>query len=217
MSEKLPNAPSTEKAITIIDKSSSLPEINAALKSFAVALDTNPDNKFILKAIQIMEGLKTHRIKKLWKIKDTQKKEENVSIPRQVIENMVLAKKAISLNLTKKRERFPFPGLTSAVYNKLKKEELELEAEFGKSFSDFVTPLSEILQEFKDKGMEIYLGEDAKNPVIIPAGNPDAKSNSLFLGHLKIPNDINNELKALIIADRLIRSLQDKLQKTSSK
>ncbi len=166
MSEKLPNAPNTEKTITIIDKSSSLPEINAALKSFVAALDTNQDDTFILRAIQIIEDLKTHHIKKLWKIKATQKKEENVSIPRQVIENMVLAKKAISLNLIKKREQFPFPGLTSAVYNKLKKEELELEEEFGKSFSSFVTPLSEVLQEFKDKGMEIYLGEDAKIPLL---------------------------------------------------
>ncbi|KKQ46131.1 MAG: hypothetical protein US63_C0006G0008 [Candidatus Moranbacteria bacterium GW2011_GWC2_37_8] len=104
----------------------------------------------------------------------------------------------LSKELAESGEKFSFSGIESDSYAKLKAEEDE--------FPGFVTPIDELIQQFKDEGMKIAVvsGKNAKagNVFVLPFGSDDIKNDSIFPEKLQISENMDERLKELILLRR---------------
>jgi len=99
---------------------------------------------------------------------------------------------------TLSNKQFPFPGIKTESYRQLKKEEEE--------FPGYVTPIDELLHEFRNKGMTVYSKHPPKNIILIPIGTKDVVQNSILPYDLLLTENITGELRELVRLDRLLKS-----------
>ncbi|MFA5986004.1 MAG: hypothetical protein WC819_01485 [Parcubacteria group bacterium] len=104
---------------------------------------------------------------------------------------------ALTKECSESGERFPFPGINSHSYAKLKAEEEE--------FPGFVTLIDELIERFKQEGMKVSFGIDPKsgNILVLPFGSEDIKYESILPKHLDISEDMDERLKELIMLSRV--------------
>lgn len=92
---------------------------------------------------------------------------------------------------------FPFPGIDSAGYLKIKAVEEE--------YPDYTTPIDTLIQRFEIEGIKAILGNDATsgNVYVLPAESHDIENDSIFPRHLQVCEGIDEKLKKLILLNRI--------------
>lgn len=110
------------------------------------------------------------------------------------------------LELMEKDEKLVFPGINSESYNVLKLEEESLP-----NYSDFATPIDEIIEDCREWGLRIMPGNgqealkllpgtripDCANAFLLPA-NSNNLNDSIRLKHLNIDLIEDTDFKKLI-------------------
>ena len=110
----------------------------------------------------------------------------------------LLKKQLVASELYLKKEVFPFPGIKTASYLKLKKDDEE--------FPGFVTPIDELIHKFRNNGMRVVIGNHPKNPVIIPGNSTDIIRDSILPNSLLLTENIKGKLRELIRLDRILKN-----------
>lgn len=111
----------------------------------------------------------------------------------------------LSAELIESKETFPFPGIDSEAYLKLK---ADINGDKDRSLYDISSPtIDELVERFKNEGMKVTLGDtpEAGNVFIIPAGSADIQSDSLFPKHLQA-GEVKNKLEELVLLKRQVKS-----------
>ncbi len=103
---------------------------------------------------------------------------------------------ALAVEIIESREVFPFSGLDSGAYAKIKADEEESPG--------YATPIDELVKRFEDEGMRVVLGKNPEsgNVFILPLQSDDIENDSLFPRHLQISEGMNEKLKELISLGR---------------
>ena len=91
-------------------------------------------------------------------------------------------------------ESFPFTGISQDSYSEIKATE----------DPEYATPIDVLIERFKEHGMKVVLGKypESGNVFILPADSDNIEEDNVFPHHLKISNDMESELKKLILANR---------------
>ncbi|MEX0930221.1 MAG: hypothetical protein WDZ79_00940 [Candidatus Paceibacterota bacterium] len=106
---------------------------------------------------------------------ETERREEMERLGRELVES---------------GEIFPFPGIKSEVYDRLKTEE--------KDAPGFITPTDTLIERFRTEGLKIRVGRSPENVFALPAESDDVVSDSLPINHL-ISNEVGDpRLRRLI-------------------
>jgi len=102
----------------------------------------------------------------------------------------------MALELAESGEIFPFPGITSSSYEKMKTDEEE--------FPGYTTPIDELIARFQNEGMKVVLGKnpDSGNIYILPAGSDDIEMDSVFPRQLFPSENLDERLLDLILKDK---------------
>ncbi len=115
-------------------------------------------------------------------------------MPKQNIEKETEGEKirALAKELIESNEVFPFSGLDSGAYAKIKADEEESPG--------YATPIDELIKRFEDEGMKVVFGKNPEsgNVFILPLQSDDIENDSLFPKHLQISEGMNEKLKELI-------------------
>ena len=103
---------------------------------------------------------------------------------------------ALAVEIIESHEVFPFRGLDSGAYAKIKADEEESPG--------YATPIDELVKRFEDEGMKVVLGKNPEsgNVFILPLQSDDIVNDSLFPRHLQISEGMNEKLKELISLGR---------------
>lgn len=103
---------------------------------------------------------------------------------------------ALAIEIIESHEVFPFSGLDSGAYAKIKSDEEESPG--------YATPIDELVKRFEDEGMKIVLGKNPEsgNVFILPLLSDDIENDSFFPKHLQIGEGMNEKLKELILLSR---------------
>ncbi|MBI5913337.1 hypothetical protein HY839_02755 [Candidatus Azambacteria bacterium] len=101
----------------------------------------------------------------------------------------------LARELSESQESFPFPGIESGSYEKLKAADEE--------FPGFVTPIDELIVRFESEGMKVALGEypDSGNVFILPSQSNDIEMDSILPRHLR-PEATDEKLNELILLSK---------------
>src|SRR3989344_5937770 len=94
--------------------------------------------------------------------------------------------------LFESHEHFPFPGIDSDAYSKMRATEEE--------FPGYTTPIDELIERFKNEGMKVVLEEhpESGNVFILPVGSEDIEQDSIGPWQLQISEGMNEQLKSLV-------------------
>jgi hypothetical protein len=100
---------------------------------------------------------------------------------------------ALAKELSESQETFPFPGIESVAYEKLK--------EVDAAFPGFATPIDDLLERFKNEGIKVALGPHPENGsvFILPAQSNDIDSDSILPRHLKWDEAMDERLERLVL------------------
>lgn len=103
---------------------------------------------------------------------------------------------ALAKELIERGEKFLFPGINSAEYQKIKATEDE--------FTGYTTPIDELIERFKNEGMKVVLGAhpESGNVYILPAQSNNIEMDSIVPKQLQIDNVTDETLRRLILVDR---------------
>lgn len=104
---------------------------------------------------------------------------------------------ALARELAESQEVFPFPGIDSEAYLKIRSGQEE--------FPGYATPIDELLERFENEGMKVVLGtyHESGNVFILPAGSNDIVNDNLFPRHLQMSEIMDEKLKKLIVMNSL--------------
>ena len=93
-------------------------------------------------------------------------------------------------------ETFPFSGIDSVTYAKIKIAEEE--------YPGFTTPIDDIISRLQNEGMKVVLGNDplGGSIYILPAGSNNIESDSIMPRQLQVSEEMDERLKALILASK---------------
>ncbi|MFA6416529.1 MAG: hypothetical protein WCW56_03570 [Candidatus Paceibacterota bacterium] len=124
----------------------------------------------------------------------------NESIPNpdeiKKIEKARIAQEMISLaeSLSRSQEAFPFYGIEQVAYLKMR--------ETDENYPGYTTPIDELIERLKEKGLKIVLGPhpESGNIFVLPADSDDIDRDSLSPYKLQVGEGMNDELKQLISA-----------------
>ena len=103
---------------------------------------------------------------------------------------------ALAEKLKQKQEGFPFTGIDSDSYSRIKTDE--------EKYPGYVTPIDELVSRFQTHGIKIAFGREAKsgNVFILPLDSDDIEKDSIAPRQLKITADMDEELMKLVMGDR---------------
>src|SRR5436190_853487 len=104
----------------------------------------------------------------------------------------------LAQELSERREGFPFGGLEDASYETLKKTDEE--------YPGFTTPITKLVPRFAAEGIKVMLGDDPKsgNVFILPMGSNNVERDSVLPRHLKVTDDMDPKLKALVLYSKTV-------------
>lgn len=101
---------------------------------------------------------------------------------------------ALTMELSKSPEAFPFTGIDPEAYSKMKvDEEPYLD-------SGHFTPIDEVIKKFQE-GMKIVLGKD-QDAYALPLHSNDLQGEGVLLKNLRIDQSIDIRLHQLILLKR---------------
>ncbi len=105
---------------------------------------------------------------------------------------------ALALELHERNEIFPFTGIDSESYAKMKIAEADTE------YTDPTTPIDERIERFKNEGMKVVLGKNpqSENVYVLPAGSFDIEIDGISPRQLQLTDEMNEKLKELILLVR---------------
>lgn len=95
-----------------------------------------------------------------------------------------------------RNESFPFPGLGPEAHARLRAAEEEMPG--------YATPIDELVARFEQEGLKVALGThpESGNVFVLRVGSDDIENDSVFPRHLRITDDMNEDLKRLFHIDR---------------
>lgn len=101
-----------------------------------------------------------------------------------------------AVELSKRREGFSFPGVTPEGYAGLKAD--------SDAYPEYATPIDELMEKFRTQGMKVVLSKDptSANVYIIPRESDDVQMDNIYPRHLIVTDDMDYELKKLIILNK---------------
>lgn len=99
---------------------------------------------------------------------------------------------ALGKELYESQEVFSFSGIDPEAYSKMKADEEE--------YPGYTTPIDELLESFKDKGVMVMLGKNPEsgNVFILPRNSDNIEMDSISPRQLQISEGMNEKLKELI-------------------
>ena len=104
---------------------------------------------------------------------------------------------SLAIELSQNRESFPFHGIDTETYERMKVDEAKEIEEYGFVLA---TPIDEILERMKTEGIKVVLGKNPEsgNVYILPMQSDDIKNDSIFPKHLPSEGITDEKLKELI-------------------
>jgi hypothetical protein len=104
----------------------------------------------------------------------------------------------LAKELAGKAEKFPFSGLEEDSYTQIKADDEESPG--------YSTPIDEIIEKLTSQGIKVALGKnpDSGNVYILPFNATDVQQDGLFPRHLKASDDMDPELKKLVMQNKAI-------------
>ncbi len=92
---------------------------------------------------------------------------------------------------------FPFPGIDSGGYLKMKAVEEE--------HPDYTTPIDTLMQRFETEGIKVTLGRDPSsgNVYILPGNSHDIENDGTLPRYLQVCEGMDEKLKKLILLNRI--------------
>lgn len=103
---------------------------------------------------------------------------------------------ALAVELSERKEGFPFSGVESETYARIKIADAE--------YPGFTTPIDEQILRFRAEGIKVAFGPhpETASVFILPMGSDDINSDSISPWQLEISEGMDDSLKKLILADR---------------
>lgn len=102
----------------------------------------------------------------------------------------------LATRLSEKPEGFTFQGINLESYERLKAND--------EKYPGYVTPIDELIARFKSEGFKVVLGShlESGNIYLLPLASDDVEQDGLFPGYLEMTDDMDADLKKLILNDK---------------